>query len=70
MPVYPATNTNIQFLIYFSCFIIYFFLENVKDFQARKFGLGIFFKVDFCPGIVFFFGGGRVVLEALGNFGF
>ena len=67
VPVYPAANTNIQFLIYFLCFIIYFFLENVVDFQAQKFGMGFFLMLIFFPGI-FFLGGGGLVLEALGIF--
>ena len=58
VPVYPAANTNIQFLIYFLCFIIYFFLENVMDFQAREFGMGFFLMLIFCPGIFFLGGGG------------
>ena len=40
--MYPAANTNIQILIYFSCFIIYCFLENFNYFKGWN-----FFEVDF-----------------------
>ena len=60
MPVYPAANTNIQIVIYFSCFIIYCFLENFNYFKAQKFGMGFFLRLIFDPGIFFGGGGGSV----------
>ena len=40
--MYPVANTNIQIVIYFSCFIIYCFLENFNYFKAQKFGMWLF----------------------------
>ena len=58
--MYPAANTNIQILIYFSCLFIYCFLENFNYFKAQKFWMGFFLRSIFDPGI-FFWGGGVTV---------
>ena len=52
--MYPTANTNIQILIYFSCFIIYCFLENFNYFKAQKFRMKFFWGRFLIQG---FFGG-------------
>ena len=66
MPVYPAANTNIQILIYFSCLIIYCFLENFNYFKAQKFWMGFFWGRFLIQG--FFFGGGGVTVGSPRDF--